>query len=254
MNKLSVVIRCKNEENNIRRCLDSVQWADEIVVYDTGSTDKTIEICKEYDVSLYQTFKWAGDGPDKNKAVSLAKHDWIFVVDADEEVTDELRNAIQTVLNNPNPKNLYKINRLSFYMGKLVKHTWSNDYVSRLFNKKYGNYNLKKSNSYPVIEGESGKLHEILYHYTYPNIQSHIQKIAFYSKINAEMKFEKGVKSGICKAIFRGIGKFIKSYFLKLGFLDGKIGLIIAINSAFSVYLRYLFIWEKQQFPLLRRG
>jgi len=222
-----------------------VQWADEIVVYDTGSTDKTIEICGEYDISLYRTYEWVGDGPDKNKAVSLAKHDWIFVIDADEEVTDDLRKAIQEILNNPNPKNLYKVKRLSFYMGKLVKYTWSNDYVSRLFNKKYGNYNLKKSNSYPEIEGEKGILQEVLNHYTYPNIQSHINKIALYSHVNAEMKYEKGVKSSISKAIFRGIGKFLKSYILKLGFMDGKIGLIIAINSGFSLYLRYLYLWEK---------
>ena len=141
---LSAVIITLNEEHNIRRCLESLKWVDEIVVYDTGSNDKTLDICKEYNCSIYQQTKWEGFGKAKNEAVKFAKYDWIFSIDADEEVSEKLQIAIKQILNEPHKKNAYTVKRNSFYMGKMIKYSsWQRDYPLRLFNRQHGNFNLK---------------------------------------------------------------------------------------------------------------
>jgi len=243
---ISVVIITLNEEHNIRRCLESVKWTDEIVVYDTGSSDKTLDICKEYNCSIYQQSNWEGFGKAKNDAVKLAKYDWIFSIDADEEVSKDLEIAIHQILNATDKKNAYTIKRNSFYMGKMIKYSgWQRDYPLRLFNRKYGNFNMNLVHEAAEIEGEKGKISEVIYHYTYPHIKTHINKMTHYSELGASEAYKKNKKSSICKAVFNGFAKFIKMYLLNLGFLDGKAGLILALNSAFAGYLKYIYLWEK---------
>jgi len=243
MNKLSAVIITKNEELNIERCLKSVQFADEIVVLDSGSTDRTIEICQNHDCHIHQT-KWLGFGLTKRKAVSLAKYNWILSIDADEEITTELRERILNILKNPK-FNAYNIKRISFYLGKKINYCgWNSDFPLRLFNKNYGNFNDKTVHESIIVSGKQARINIPMLHYTYPTIESHIEKMDKYSTLGAQNLFDNNQSISVIGALFRGLVKFLKMYFLQLGFLDGIHGFILCFNSAFGVYFKYLKLWK----------
>lgn len=247
MNKLSVAIITKNEELNIERCVKSVAFADEIVVVDSGSTDNTIEICDKLGCKVYSS-EWLGFAKTKQKVVDLCSNNWVLVLDADEEVTVDLKKGIEEVLNNPKHYG-YRIKRQSFYLKRKIKHSgWDKDYTLRLFNKEKGRFNNKLVHESIVVDDNNiGLTNGILNHYTYKDIENHIEKMIRYSKLGSQEAFRKGKKASICKAVLRGIFKFIKMYILKLGFLDGKQGFVLALNSAFGVYLKYLYIWEMNE-------
>jgi glycosyltransferase involved in cell wall biosynthesis len=242
MNKLSAVIITKNEESNIERCLKSLLWADEIIILDTGSTDKTIEIADTFGAKIHHLAKWEGFGPAKNQAVSLASNDWIISVDTDEEVTPDLKTSILKILDNPF-HDIYAIKRKSFYLGKLINHSgWNRDYPKRLFNRKKAQFNSKSVHESVVGSSNTGKIEAHLLHYTYPTVSSHLNKINHYT----ELSKNKNLRSGITISLLRGFFKFIKMYILQFGFLDGKTGLILSIISSFGVFIKYLKIWEKE--------
>ena len=243
--KLSAVIITKNEEVNIGRCLESLNFADEIVVVDSGSTDKTLEICAEYNCRIVQK-EWLGFGPMKGFAVECAQHDWIFSIDADEVVSDELKKELITILSNPS-YSAYNVKRKSFYLGKLINYCgWDKDYPLRLFNRKFGGFNDKPVHESVVVNCERGRIHSPLYHYTYPTIQSHIIKIGKYTDLSSAELVKQNKHYSIFSSVFFGINKFMKMYILKLGFLDGKEGLLLCINSAFGVYLKYIKTWKSK--------
>ena len=245
-NLLSVTIITLNEEKNIERCLKSVLWADEILIVDSGSTDKTLEICKKHNCKIIQT-EWLGFGPTKKLAVKMAANDWILCIDADEQVTEELKQRIGKILSNPQAVG-YRIKRKSFYLGKMVNHSgWDRDFPLKLFNRQFGNFNDKLVHESVVLSGEVKKIKQPLLHYTYPSITSHIKKMDKYSHLGAESAAQKGKSATILGAIIRGIIKFVKMYFLELGLLDGKIGFVLCYNSAFGTYLKYLKLWEKNR-------
>lgn len=244
MEKLSVTIITKNEEKNIERCLKSVQWADEIVVVDTDSTDNTVKICKSYHCKVLQT-EWKGFGSTKKYAVDGASNDWIFSIDADEEVTDSLRKKILEILKVPSNK-AYKIKRNSFYLGKQIKYAgWDKDYPLRLFNRKFGNFNDKLVHESVEIDEKPAAINEPILHYTYPTLKSHYKKLIRYGELDARKKIEKKGSSSISKALLAGIIKFVKMYIFQKGFMDSKIGLVLCLNSAIGVYIKYMFLWEK---------
>ncbi len=243
---VSVTIITKNEQQNIERCLESVQWADEIVVFDNHSTDNTREICQKLGCRIIET-EWLGFGPVKRLAVDAASNDWIFSIDADEQVSDQLKARILNIMKNPQ-LNGYRIKRVSYYLGKQIRHCgWDRDYQLRMFNRKFGNFNEKLVHESVNIAGKVGRIEESLYHYTYPTIQSHIEKMTRYSKLGTDQLTEKGKSSSIFMALLRGLAKFLKMYLLQRGFLDGKIGFVLCYNSAFGVYLKYLQLWEKNR-------
>lgn len=244
MEKISAVIITKNEADNIGRCLDSLHWADEIVVVDSGSTDNTMEICRDYGAKVIET-EWRGFGKTKQLAVNSAKYDWVFSIDADEEVTPKLADRLKSIRKAGPHASGYRIKRNSFYLGKMIRYSgWNRDYPLRLFNRKYGNFNDKRVHESVKIKGTVGKIEERILHYTYPTISSYIKKMDLYSTLGAELLKDKNKKAGIFKALFHAKIKFIKMYFINLGFLDGKAGLALALNSAFSVYLKYLKLWQ----------
>ena len=243
MNKVSVTIITKNEEANIERCLKSLNWADEIVVVDSGSEDDTVEICKKYNCNIIET-EWQGFGRTKKFAADSAKYDWIFSIDADEEATPELTDEIKQILQNPK-LNGYRIKRKSFYLGRMINHCgWSNDYPFRLFNRKFGNFNEKEVHESVKLKGEVGKIESPILHYTYPTIALHIEKTNRYSSLQAiEMK-EREKEYSILSALLLGIYKFINMYFIRLGFLDGKEGFMLCSIASFGVYLKYIKLRE----------
>ena len=244
--KLSVTIITKNEQHNIERCLKSVRWADEIVVVDDGSTDRTPEICRQYTTKVIHS-DWLGFGLLKQLAVNSAIHDWIFSIDSDEEVSELLKNKILNILENPQ-LNGFRIKRDSFYLGKKIRHCgWDRDYQLRLFNRKFGNFNDKQVHESVSISGTVGRIEEPMFHYTYPTVQSHIEKMNRYSELGLELLTKKKKTASIGSSVVRGLAKFFKMYFLQRGFLDGKIGFVLCYNSAFGVYLKYLKLWEKNR-------
>ncbi len=244
--KLSVTIITKNEEHNIKRCLKSVQWADEIVVVDDGSTDRTPEICQQYTSKVIHS-DWLGFGPLKQLAVNSATNDWIFSIDSDEEVSEALRLKIQSILKNPEHDG-YRIKRISFYLGMRIRFCgWQRDYPLRLFHRKHGNFNDKVVHESVRITGEVGKIEAPILHYTYPTVQSHVERMNRYSELGLEKLVTSKKTSSIAGAVVRGIAKFIKMYVLQLGFFDGRVGFVLCYNSAFGVYLKYMKLWEKQR-------
>jgi glycosyltransferase involved in cell wall biosynthesis len=246
MEKISAVIITKNEAKNIARCLESIKWADEILVLDNSSTDETVDICRQYNCTVHINETWEGFGKAKHKAVELSKYDWIFSIDADEQVSDELRTKIQEILEQPDPNIAFRIKRISFYLGKQIRYSgWQRDFTLRLFNRNTGNFNLKIIHEFVEVKGEIRTINEQLNHYSFPDLKTHINKMTHYSELFAEQSFQKNKKTSIFYAIIDGIGKFFKMYIFNLGFLDGKEGLILALNSAFGVYLKYLYLWEK---------
>lgn len=241
-NKLSATIITHNEEENIEKCLKSLHWVDEIVVVDSYSQDRTVEICKKYNCIVIQT-EWLGFGKTKQVAVNQAGNDWILSIDSDEEVSGELAEKIKLILADPK-YNGYRIKRNSFYLGKEIKHCgWNSDFPIRLFNKTSGRFNEKVVHESVVINGEKGKLKESLYHYTYPTISKHIGKINRYTDL-ALIESGNLKQYSILASIFLGLNKFFKMYFLQKGFLDGKAGFLLSLNSAFGIYLKYIKMWK----------
>ncbi|MDD3044935.1 MAG: glycosyltransferase family 2 protein [Candidatus Delongbacteria bacterium] len=246
-NKLSIAIITKNEELNIGRCLNSVSWADEIIVVDSGSTDKTIDICTEHNCKIILT-DWLGFAKTKQLAVDNCRNDWVLVLDADEVITEPLKFKIETILNNPEVSG-YKIKRSSFYLGKMIKHCgWDKDYTLRLFDKNKGRFNEKLVHESVKIEnGNIGVIEEVMFHYTYQNITHHVNKINQYTTLSAENMFLNSKSYTLIGGLFRAFWGFFKMYILKLGFMDGIEGFILSINSSYYIFLKYSKLWEKRR-------
>jgi len=241
---LSITIITKNEEQNIKRCLKSILWADEIVIVDSGSTDQTAPICESFGCKIIHT-AWLGFGKTKQLAVQSATHDWVLSIDADEVITSELQAAIQSTLENPQADG-YRIKRESYYLQRKIKHSgWQNDYPLRLFNKKQGQFNDAPVHETVVVQTNNlATIEAPLLHYPYPSIANHIQKINLYTSLGAEKLYKNSKRASLLYALLSGAVKFIKMYLLKQGILDGKEGFILALLSGFSSTLKYFKLWS----------
>lgn len=252
MESISVVIITLNEEKNIDRCIKSIiDIADEILVYDTFSTDKTLEICKKYDKVKVEQGQFLGYSNTKNKANSLAKNDWILSLDADEAPELAIINHIKE-LKKSRLEGIYKINRQTIYCGKVIKHGgWFPDWQYRLFNRKEYEWKgewiherLEPINNNKNLEHQ---ISGICQHFTVYTIDEHIDRVQKYSALWADMYFAKGKKMSKTLALVKAIIKFLKMLVLKRGYKDGKEGWNIAIISAFGLYLRYAKLWQLQR-------
>ena len=237
---LSVVIITLNEEKNIGRCLDSVQdIADDIVVVDSFSSDKTEEICKQYKVNFIQR-KWEGYSKTKNYAGGQAKHDWILSLDADEALSEELKIAISTV-KLKSEKRLFKFNRLTNYCGKWIWHSgWYPDTKIRMFDRKKASWQgIIHEKLISTDEQEAQWLKGNCLHYTYYSVQEHIAQANKFSEIAAKELFMQGKRSNWILIVVKTVAKFIRNYFLKLGILDGYYGFVICRTTAYETFLKY---------------
>lgn len=243
MTKISAVIITKNEEANIERCLKSLQWTDEIVVVDSGSTDRTVEICKQYGCKVIET-EWLGYGKTKQLAVNSASNDWVLSIDADEQVAEESVSIIKEAIEKGKNK-AFKVQIKSFYLGRLIKHSgWGNEFKLRIFNKKFGNYNDAEVHETVLIDDEKPKINAVFYHYTYPTLEKHCEKINRYSTLQGREIFEKGKNYPMILFPIFALNKFFTMYFLKAGFLDGKEGFILAVVSSCGVFMKYAKYWK----------
>lgn len=247
--KISVVVITYNEERNIRRCLESVKGiADEMVVVDSGSQDRTIEICKETGARvIHQPF--LGYVEQKNFALRQAKNDWVLSLDADEALTSALEQSILSV-SDPKQADGYSMNRLTNYCGKWIRHGgWYPDRKIRFFNRHTGQWTgINGHDSYTPFR-KTSVLHlkgDIL-HYSYPSLSHHLQKINEYSTMGAMAMYEDGKRSSILKILIKPVARFFRHYILKAGFLDGLMGYTIAVNTAHASFLKYLRLYYLQK-------
>ena len=237
---LSVIIITKNEAANIAACLASVSFADEIIVLDSGSTDGTVELARSLGAQVHQSVDWPGFGPQKNRALALATKGWVFSIDADERVTPALREELIETLRAPT-SNGYEVLRLSEFCGKPIRHSgWWPDLVLRLFRRQSGKFtDVLVHERVELVDGKAGRLRAHLLHYPFPTLDSLIEKINRYSGDAANMMFAEGKRAGLPMIVVHSMWTFIRIYFLRLGFLDGRHGFVLAVTAASGNFLRY---------------
>jgi glycosyltransferase involved in cell wall biosynthesis len=242
MSTLSVIIICKNEQDNIRDCLDSVAFADEIILLDSKSTDNTLNIARKYTDKLFITEDWPGYGPQKNRALCKAKGQWVLSIDADERLSDTLQQEIQQVIHSETPFDAFKLLRLSSYCGRMIRYgDWKNDYVLRLFRNKSGQFtNDTVHERYVLNQGKLwSKLKSPLFHYSFKSLEQVLSKVNEYSTLSADRKYQQHKKSSVKKALCHASWSFFRGYFIRLGFLDGREGFLLAVSNALGVFYRY---------------
>lgn len=241
MPEISAVILTFNEERNIARCLESLEGiADEIVVVDSFSTDRTEEIARQFGVRFIQ-HRFLGYIEQKNFAAAQAAFDHVLALDADEALSPGLREALLAVKDDLEADG-YTMNRLTNYCGQWIRHSgWYPDTKLRLFDRRKGMWKGTNPHDKFVLNpgGTSKHLSGDLYHYSYYTVEEHRQQIQRFSDIASRAKFEKGVRSSWLKIVFKTLARFVKSYIIKLGFLDGYNGWIISTYSAYATFLKY---------------
>jgi len=250
VNKISAAVICFNEEDKIARCLDSLQdVADEIIIVDSFSTDRTKEICLSYKNVLFFERPFKGHIEQKNHALSLCHHEYILSLDADESLSEQLRESILRAKESLE-FDAYKFNRLTNYNGFWVKHCgWYPDTKLRLIRKDTASWQGKNPHDIliPNHQGKVALLCGDLLHYSYDSISDHVNQTNKFTTIAAKAAYESGTRSSLFKILTRPPLKFLKDYFLKGGFLDGRYGLIICKINALSAFLKYSKIKELQE-------
>jgi glycosyltransferase involved in cell wall biosynthesis len=238
---LSVIIITKNEAANIQGCLESVQWADEIIVVDGGSSDATVAICTGFGARVYQ-HDWPGFGAQKNRALGYASQPWVFSIDADERVSPELRASIEAVLHDDSQQcAAYRVARLSSYCGRFMRHSgWYPDHIVRLFKREQARFSDALVHERVEVEGRIGMLDGELLHYSYADLEEVLHKVNDYSSAAAQMMQQRGKRSSLPGAVLRSVWTFLRTYILRRGFLDGREGFMVAVSNAQETYYRYL--------------
>lgn len=241
MPRLSLIVIAKNEELQIGRCLRSGSFADEIVVVDNGSTDKTVEIARSLGAKVLETNDWPGFGPQKNRALDAATGDWVLSLDADEWIESPLAAEIQSVLANPQTADGYMIPRRSRFCGIVVRHCgWSPDYVLRLWKRGKGRFIEAKVHEHVAVSGAVTRLRQPIDHDAIADLQDAKEKAARYAVVAAADLRARGKKSNRAKAIIRGAGAFLRTYIWRAGFLDGATGLRVARYNTDYTYQKWL--------------
>lgn len=244
---LSVIIITKNEEKNIERCLQSVLWADEIIVVDDYSTDKTVELCRQFSVTLIQK-KWEGYSKQKEFAAQQASYEWILSIDADEEVTEELRREILSVLSSATAYNGYQIPRKSFFLDKWMKYGgWYPGYQLRLFKKSAFRMNHRPVHEGFETNGAVGRLRSNLNHYTYHSIHQYLEKMNDYTSLEVMNKIEKGKRIRWYHLLLNPLSHFLRMFFSLKGYRDGFYGFLLAVYSSLYTLLVFAKSWEFQE-------
>jgi glycosyltransferase involved in cell wall biosynthesis len=243
MLKISAIVLTQDEESNIARCLENLKFCAEIIVVDSGSSDKTIEIARKFTDKIF-SHKLEGFGAQRNWGVEQASNDWILFIDADEVVSTELERAIKAIKVEDIIKGYY-LNRKTQYLGRWIKHSgWYPDYHLRLFHKDFGRCNEAKVHEGVIVEGANAYLKGDLLHFSYKSLSQHLKKIDRYTTRIALERYQQGRQFHIIKMVFCPLGEFLKKYILKLGFFDGVAGFAIALSSAYYVFLKQAKLYE----------
>lgn len=243
LDRISVIVTTWNEERNIGRCLDSLQGFGEILLVDSYSTDRTLEIAGRYSVRVL-SHAYESAAEQKNWALGQVRHDWVLILDADEVLTPELERELQS-LPDPPPCAGYWIRRDSEYLGHPIRHCgWQRDRVLRFFQRDRGTYEVKQVHEEVVLQGPAGKLAARLRHYPYPSLEQHFQKIDAYTTRGARDFVQRGGRFPLLRMLVHPPFRFLRMYVLQGGFLDGAPGFVLCLLSAHSVRLKYAKAWE----------
>lgn len=241
---LSVTIISLNEEKNLRRCLESVAFADEIIVVDSGSQDNTLAIAREFTDEVFQE-PWQGFARQKNLAQDKTQGPWILNVDADEQVTPELKEEILSVIQKESPYKGFKISRKNFFCGQWIRHGgWYPNYQLRLYLKEAGNFAQREVHEQVVVKGRVGTLKAHLEHFTYDSISDYLKRMDRYSELSAQQYLLEGKKVSWAEILFRTKFNFFKMWVLQRGFLDGSNGLILAVLYSYYTFVKYAKLKE----------
>jgi len=248
--KLSIAIITHNEELNIRRTLESVKWADEIVIVDSGSTDKTVTICGEYTKHVVHQ-DWLGYSSQKNHAIDKTSGDWVLCLDADEPIEPALVDEIKAIISSPDALDGYRIPRKTFFLGKQIHYGgWYPDYNLRLFRKGKGRFEERAVHESIKMQSPAGWTKNAILHYAYPDLASYMASIDKYSSLAADVMAEKGInrfKTGWINLFFRPMATFVFRFFFRRGFLDGKHGLALNLFHSYYVFAKYAKVWERRE-------
>jgi glycosyltransferase involved in cell wall biosynthesis len=242
MASISAIVITFNEEGNLKECLESLKWCDEIIVVDSNSSDKTTQIAGEFTKNIIIADKNTTTyGEKRNLGITKASGDWVLWIDADERITPKLEDEIKTTINREDAIDAYMINRKSFFINRFIKHSgWYPDYTLRLFRKSTGiKFNLLQVHESARFEGRTGKLKNDIIHYTVRSFEHYINKLNVYTTLSAEELHVKGKNASVIDIIFRPAFAFFKMYFLKLGILDGYMGLVLCSLSSIHVMVKY---------------
>jgi (heptosyl)LPS beta-1,4-glucosyltransferase len=245
--KLTVTVITRNEAANLAGALESVKWADEIVVVDSRSSDQTVEIARRY-ASRVEIHDWKGYSAQRNYAAEIAANDWILAIDADERVPPELAAEIQQIMRVGPTARGYRMPRVSFYLGRWIKGTdWYPDYQLRLYDRRIGQFNGKRVHeSVELSDGKPGTLQNDLQHYPYRDISDHVISIDHYTTLAAEEWSGAGRQTGVLDVVFHPPAAFLRNYVLRGGFRDGMAGFLISVLNSYYVFLKILKLWELQ--------
>jgi len=239
---LTVIIAAKNEGHQIRTCVDSVSFADEILVLDSGSTDDTADKARSSGAIVHIT-DWQGYGPQQLRGIGLAKCDWVLSLDADEIISPALRDEILEAISNPK-FDAYRLPRHSSLCGTFIEHGgWRPDYTLRLARRSLAGFTDHFLHAHMTVNGTTGKLQAPIIHYSYRNLDDVLEKLNRYSRGAALDLKTRGGSSTLAKALMKGFWSFVRTYFLKQGFRDGRMGLVLAIYNSHTTYYKYLRLW-----------
>jgi rfaE bifunctional protein nucleotidyltransferase chain/domain len=246
--KLSIIVLTKNEEANVRACLESAAWADELIVCDSYSTDRTAEIAREYTPNVVQ-HEYVHYGAQQNWIIPQASSEWVMILDADEVISPELQRAIRDTMRLGDQCDGFRVVRRTYFLGRVIDHCgWGMDYTNRLFRRDKGRYQDKQVHANVEIEGgRIGTIDEPLIHYTDRDLRNYFEKFDRYSSMRAADMFRKGERFRIWKLLLKPPARFFRMYVLKLGFLDGFHGLLLCGLSSMTMFARYAKLWEMER-------
>lgn len=241
---LSVIVITRNEERNIVACLQSVRWVDDIVVVDSASADSTCALAEDNEARVFDR-PWSGFAEAKKFAVAQTRHDWILWLDADERVTPGLAEEIQRLLAAGPAKAAYEVARRAYFLGRWIQHSgWYPGRVTRLFNKNRAEFSSSAVHEGLLVKGDVGRLQNDLLHFTDPNLYHYLTKFNRYTSLASKELHDKGERFHTADVLLRPPLMFFKMYLLRLGFLDGVEGFILALLSSAYVFTKYAKLWE----------
>ena len=244
---VTVTIITLNEARHIAAAIDSATWADEILVVDSGSTDDTVTIAGGKGVRVMSR-TWPGYVDQKNYAASVASHDWIFSLDADERVTPALAAEVRGIVDGTPTDRAFRVPRVTFHLGRWIRTTdFYPDYQTRLYDRRAARWQGKYVHESVVADGPVGQLQNELQHYSYRDLSDHLDRINRYSTLAAQQLHESGRRAGPADLLLHPPAAFLRNYVLRGGFADGMAGLTISLVNAYSVLLKFAKLWELQQ-------
>jgi glycosyltransferase involved in cell wall biosynthesis len=247
MHPISATLITYNEEQNIAGALESLSWADEIVVVDSGSSDSTLEVCRRYTERVLHR-DWTGYVDQKNFAVGQASHDWVFSLDADERASAELRAEIHELARSGFDCPGYRIPRVANFWGRWIRHgDWYPDYQLRLFDRRRGRWEGGRVHESVKISGTPGFLRGEIHHFTYRSLSDYLRRLETYSNLAALDYKQMGKSADFFKLLGNPLAAFVKAYLLKRGFLDGTPGFAVAVMGAVSVFFKYAKLYELER-------